>query len=150
MVESHKRTLKNAGFSDAQIAALATVFVEETPAPDFWNGIRFFKKSEFACKCGGKYCNGFPAEPDTNLVLILDMVREEAGTPCIISSGIRCDTHNANVGGVRNSWHKKGKAADFMLSGKTAAQTIALVNKYAERIEELYAIDNSYVHMAVK
>lgn len=150
MDKYHERTLKNAGFSDAQIAALAAVFVEDAPAPDFWAGVKFFKKSEFACKCGGKYCNGFPAEPDEKLVLILDMVREEAGTACIISSGVRCEKHNAHVGGVYNSWHKKGKAADFRLKGKTAAQTIAIVSKYTEHIEELYAIDNSYVHMAVK
>lgn len=151
MVESHKRALKNAGFSDSQIEALASVFMEdEAPAPYLWDNVKFFDRKEFACKCGGKYCDGFPVEPASNLVYILDRIRDEAGAACIITSGIRCNTHNANVGGVANSWHKKGFAADFMLTGKTAAQTIAIAKKYSEHIVELYAIDNTHVHIAVK
>ena len=42
----------------------------------FWDEIKYFKKSEFACKCG-KYCNGFPVEIDMNMVKIADKIREE-------------------------------------------------------------------------
>lgn len=151
MVGSQKTVLENADFTDSQIEALANVFVvKDVERIEFWDTVKYFTPKEFKCKCGGRFCNGYPVEPDKNLVTLLDLIREDADTPCIISSGIRCETHNANVGGVRNSWHKKGRAADFTLRGKTAAQTIRYAQKYSDRIEEIYAIDNSYVHIAVK
>lgn len=151
MFDRQKNALKNAGFTDSQVEALASVFVvEEVESPDFWSTVKYFTRSEFACKCGGKYCDGYPVEPDTTLVMMLDLIREDAGVPCIISSGIRCETHNAKVGGVWNSWHLKGKAADFTLQGKTAAQVIQYAQKYSDHIKEIYAIDGYFVHMAIK
>ena len=77
-----------------------------------WDGIKYFKKSEFACKCG-KYCDGYPAEIDMDMVKIADEIRARIGKPISINSGLRCKTHNANVGGVFNSQHLLGKAADL-------------------------------------
>ena len=77
-----------------------------------WEEIKYFKKSEFACKCG-KYCDGYPAEIDMNMVKIADKIREKIGKPITINSGLRCKTHNSNVGGVFNSQHLLGKAADL-------------------------------------
>ena len=78
----------------------------------FWDEIKYFKKSEFACKCG-KYCDGYPAEIDMGMVKIADEIRARIGRPISINSGLRCKTHNANVGGVSNSQHLLGKAADL-------------------------------------
>lgn len=78
----------------------------------FWDEIKFFKKYEFACKCG-KYCDGYPAEIDMGVVKIADEIRARIGRPISINSGLRCKTHNANVGGVFNSQHLLGKAADL-------------------------------------
>ena len=78
----------------------------------FWDDIKHFKKPEFACKCG-KYCNGYPVEIDMNMVKIADEIRNRIGKPIQINSGIRCKTHNANVGGVSNSQHLYGNAADL-------------------------------------
>lgn len=78
----------------------------------FWDEIKYFKKSEFACKCG-KYCDGYPAEIDMDMVKIADEIRARIGKPISINSGLRCKTHNANVGGVFNSQHLLGKAADL-------------------------------------
>ena len=78
----------------------------------FWDEIKYFKKSEFACKCG-KYCDGYPAEIDMCMVKIADEIRARIGRPISINSGLRCKTHNANVGGVSNSQHLLGKAADL-------------------------------------
>lgn len=78
---------------------------------------KYFTREEFRCQCGGKYCNGFPAEPNPELLGKLDLIREELGVPITIvesgGSGIRCPTHNANVGGVANSEHLYGNAADL-------------------------------------
>lgn len=80
---------------------------------DWWKDIRYFTRAEFKCKCGGKYCNGYPAEIDMNMVKIADEIRSRIGKPIHINSGLRCKTHNANVGGVSNSQHLLGKAADL-------------------------------------
>ena len=84
---------------------------------DFWQKVKYFTREEFACLCGGKYCDGFPVEPAERLVLALDEFRERLGVPVYIvdanGSGVRCVQHNANVGGALNSQHLYGLAADL-------------------------------------
>ncbi len=123
---------------------------EEAPASgDFWDDIKYFKKSEFKCKCGGKYCNGFPVEPKEKLIKVADRTRAYFGNKAIVSSGVRCEKHNANVGGVSGSRHKLGKAMDFTVSGMSASSVLAYVQKQPE-IRYAYAIDSNYVHMDVE
>lgn len=101
-------------------------FTGEEPAKDnnvpvktgtFWDEIEFFTREEFRCQCKGKYCNGFPVEPDEQMVRTVDEIRRRLGVPVSIvdagGSGVRCPVHNANVGGVANSLHVAGKAADL-------------------------------------
>lgn len=114
----------------------------------FWDEIKHFKKEEFKCHCGGKYCNGFQAEPQEKLIRAADKVREHFGAPMTVSSGVRCTRHNSAVGGVSDSRHLKGKAMDFCVRGKTAKQVLAFVQTLPE-IRYAYAIDNSYVHMDI-
>lgn len=77
-----------------------------------WDSIRYFKKSEFKCKCG-KYCSGYPAEVDLAMVSIADAIRAKLGKPLNVNSGLRCKRHNANVGGASNSQHMYGTACDL-------------------------------------
>ena len=121
---------------------------ETTTTGDFWDGIKHFKRVEFKCKCGGRYCKGFPAEPQEKLVKVADRVREHFGTPATVSSGLRCTQHNANVGGVSNSRHLSGKAMDFCIKGKTSSQVLEYVQKQTE-IRYAYAIDSQFVHMDI-
>lgn len=83
----------------------------------FWEEIEFFSREEFRCQCGGKYCNGFPVEPGETLVRTVDEIRRRLGIPVSIvdagGSGVRCRQHNADVGGVANSLHLTGNAADL-------------------------------------
>ena len=79
----------------------------------FWDEIEYFTHDEFKCKCGGKYCKGYPNEPDERIVRIADAIRKRIGKPITVNSGLRCKTHNANVGGVSNSQHLYGTAADL-------------------------------------
>lgn len=116
---------------------------------DWWTEIKYFKKNEFACKCGGRYCKGYPAEMNKQVVKAADKVRSHFGKPMTVSSGLRCAKHNANVGGVSNSRHKLGKAMDFCVAGKTSSQVLAYVKELPE-IRYAYKIDNSYVHMDVE
>lgn len=96
----------------------------------FWDGIKYFKREEFRCKCGGKYCNGYPVDIDANMVKIADEIRSRIGKQIQINSGIRCKTHNANVGGVSNSQHLYGTAADLGCpSGCTPAQMASIAEE---------------------
>lgn len=114
----------------------------------FWDEIRYFTREEFRCQCGGKYCNGFPAEPQELLLRQADTLRKTVG-PMRLSSGLRCKTHNAEVGGVSNSRHLSGKAMDFCVTGKTSAQLLAEIKKLP-KIRYAYAINANYVHMDIE
>ena len=116
---------------------------------DFWETVKYFKRSEFECHCGRRYCNGFPVEIDHTLVRVADRVRSHFGKTATVSSGVRCQRHNSNVGGVANSRHKLGKAMDFSISGVPASTLLAYVKKQPE-IRYAYAIDSLYVHMDVR
>lgn len=97
---------------------------------DWWKDIRYFTRSEFKCKCGGKFCDGYPAEIDMNMVKIADEIRARIGKPISINSGLRCKTHNANVGGVSNSQHLFGNAADLGCpSGFTPTQMASIAEE---------------------
>lgn len=114
----------------------------------FWDGIQYFKRSEFGCKCGGKYCNGYPVEMQEQLIEAADKVRGHFGKLVTVSSGIRCTKHNAAVGGVSNSRHLSGKAMDFCVSGFSASSVLGYVQSLPE-IRYAYAIDSSFVHMDI-
>ena len=116
---------------------------EAVQSGDFWDDIKYFKKSEFRCKCG---CGADKMEE--KLIRVADRVRGHFGKPVTVSSGRRCSKHNANVGGVSNSRHLSGKAMDFCVSGKSSAQVLEYVQKQSD-IRYAYAIDGSYVHMDV-
>lgn len=78
--------------------------------------LKYFKLTEFKCGCGTKYCTGYPAELNANLVTYLDAMRKRYGKAVRITSGLRCSKHNRVVGGIDSSKHKHGKAVDFNMS----------------------------------
>lgn len=145
--ETQQAKLKADGY-DAIIVGGPDADPAEEPVTSWWDSIKYFDREEFECHCEGKYCDGYPAEPSQILVQVADRVRKHFGDSAIVSSGVRCKTHNANVGGVANSKHLSGKAMDFCIDGKTAEQVLAYVEKQPE-INYAYAIDSEYVHMDV-
>ena len=90
---------------------------------DWWKDIRYFKRSEFACKCGS--CGGFPAEPKEAMVRIADQIREHFGSPARVISGLRCPAHNRAVGGKANSQHMYGEAVDLRVDGVGWSELLA-------------------------
>lgn len=115
----------------------------------FWDHIRHWSREEFRCRCGGKYCNGFPAEPNQTLVELVDDIRHKAGRPGIPSSGLRCPTWNSIQGGVANSDHCKGKALDFSIEGMSGAHLLSLAQA-DPRTRYAYIIDGAWVHVDVE
>jgi hypothetical protein len=102
-----------------------------TPTADDWDDIEFFSKKEFRCKCGGKYCNGYPAEIDLTMVRYADEIRRRIGKPIGVNSGLRCSQWNQIQGGVSNSQHRYGTAADL---GKPSGVSVAEMAAIAEDV----------------
>lgn len=75
-----------------------------------------FLMEEYACDCDG-YCDGWPAEMAPELLEKVEALRCALDRPVIITSGVRCDQRNAEVGGIPNSWHCFGHAADLYCPG---------------------------------
>ena len=85
-----------------------------------------FTLREFHCKCSR--CS--TTMLDERLVQILQQLRHHFNVPIRINSGYRCKEHNAEVGGVSNSAHMRGMAADIYVTG-IAPKVVA---QYAEQI----------------
>ena len=121
----------------------------ESREENCWQQIRYWNREEFRCRCGGRYCDGFPAEPDRTLVELVDDLRAAAGKPGHASSGLRCPVWNQIQGGVANSRHLTGKALDFTLEGMSGSQLLALARKDS-RTRYAYIIDGGWVHVDVE
>ena len=64
------------------------------------------------------------------MVKIADKIREKIGKPITVNSGLRCKAHNENVGGVSNSQHLYGTAADLGCpSGCTPTQMASIAEE---------------------
>jgi hypothetical protein len=76
-----------------------------------------FSSAEFACPCCGLDAVA-PA-----LVAALEELRAKlGGQPIRVTSGFRCASHNAAVGGARSSQHLAGRAADVAVTGLTGVE----------------------------
>lgn len=82
-----------------------------------------FKRSEFACPCCGEN------KTKDELIIALQELRDYLGYPIIITSGYRCKKHNAKVGGVSNSQHMQGIAADIVVDGLTTSELSRAANE---------------------
>ena len=114
----------------------------------FWDGIRYFKREEVRCKCGGRYCNGFPAEPKEQLVKLLDEAREHFGRPAHVISGLRDYQWNQIQNGVANSQHMYGEAADVRIDGVSANELHAFFNG-RPGVRYTYKINSTNVHVDI-
>ena len=86
-----------------------------------------FKVKEFCCKDGSD-----PIFIDSELVEILQKVRDHFGQPVHINSAYRTAAYNLSkkVGGAKFSQHQYGKAADIYIQG-------ILITKLSEYVETL-------------
>lgn len=74
-----------------------------------------FSEDEFWCRGQdqGTCSCGHSLKIDPRLIELLEELRDIiGGLPLHINSGYRCPQHNAAIGGVSNSQHTKGTAAD--------------------------------------
>lgn len=72
----------------------------------------YFSEEEMKCHC----CGGLPENGiDLKLYELLDMIRVAVQRPVYVNCAYRCPEHNAEVGGVPNSQHVDGTAADISI-----------------------------------
>lgn len=84
-----------------------------------------FKVKEFACKDGSD-----KILISTELVEVLQKIRNHFGKPVNINSAYRTESYNKKVGGVSSSQHLYGTAADIVVSGVKPSD----VANYAETL----------------
>ena len=84
-----------------------------------------FTVKEFACHDGSD-----TVLIDDKLVGLLENIRGKFGKPVRINSAYRTAKYNAKIGGVSNSYHVKGMAADIVVQGISPKR----VAQYAETL----------------
>ena len=145
--------LEPTGKPDAQSEKALRLAVAQWEEPSFWEEIEYFTREEFKCKCGlyhAPYCDGFPAEPREDLVRILEDVRHNFGVPVDIVSGLRCPRHNADSGGVANSQHMYGEAADIHVRGVAPGAVEAFLDRRGGVRYHYHISGSSNVHLDVE
>ena len=102
-----------------------------------------FRVREFACKDGSD-----PIFIDTELVTVLQKIREHFGKSVTITSAYRTPSRNKEVGGTTYSQHLYGKAADIKISGVSPKK----VADYAETLLDNGGIGiyNTFTHIDVR
>lgn len=63
----------------------------------------------------------------------LQVLRDFVGEPVRVLSGYRSPSHNKAVGGVRNSQHVKGNAADIIVRSKSPQELYDIIEELIEK-----------------
>lgn len=103
-----------------------------------------FKVYEFACHDGSD-----TILISSDLVRILQNIREHFGKAVSITSAYRNEAYNSKIGGAKSSYHVKGMAADITVSG-VSNRDVAI---YAATITNgvgLYNYTGGFVHVDVR
>ena len=106
-------------FARAIARGITDFFKEQIPTKQLPNSIdapknpaklsKNFDAEEFVCHCCGKGADKI----DARLIELLEELRAKVNASIHINCGYRCPKHNAEVGGVPDSQHVKGTAADI-------------------------------------
>ena len=103
--------------------------------------MKWFSMNEFECHCGCRMPDSARANIVALVEEVLDPAREQFGGPVTVNSGYRCLKHNLEVGGVVNSQHMKGEAADITAGSpeenKRLAEILEQNGKYDQMIKYL-------------
>ena len=93
------------------------------------------------------------AEIDNLLNLIfycLQPIRDKLKKPMIITSGYRNYQVNFLAGGVLNSQHTKGEAADFKVPGMSITQVVNFIVNSGVEFDQLIDEKNQWVHISYR
>lgn len=108
------------------------------------------------CKSDTAEKNGLNNTPDINsldnllelIFYVLQPLRDKLGKPMVITSGFRSVKVNNLVGGVSNSQHLYGQAADFVVNGMTPNQVVEFVKKSGIEYDQLINEYDQWTHIS--
>ena len=83
------------------------------------------------------------------LVRKLEGLRSAAGAPVNVTSGDRCHDYNKAVGGVENSYHTFGMAADIWVDGVSLQQLAEMANSVGFDGIGIYP-EQDFIHVDVR
>ena len=93
-----------------------------------------FSLEEFKCKDGTDIPNDILPNIE-KLAKQLQVLRNAVGKSIQINSGYRSPKYNAKIGGVKNSQHVKGKAADIVIKGVTPKEVALIIEGLIQKGE---------------
>ena len=98
-----------------------------------------FRRYEFECRCT---CKADHIQPV--FIAHLEDARRKYGHPMQITSGVRCPEHNAKVGGLPDSAHLTGWAADIGCT--TSYSRYKLINALLAAGFKRIGVAKSFIH----
>lgn len=110
--------------------------------------IGYFNTAEFESRDGKPSPYG-ETVVHRELIVRLNAIRIRFGKPIIVNSGYRSPEHNAKVGGVKNSFHTQGLAADIRPEDLKDLPTL---QKIADELNPHGGVGfyNTFVHVDVR
>lgn len=104
-----------------------------------------FSKAELACHCCGTL------KIELALIDALELFRSLAGKPVVVHDAYRCPIHNAKVGGVNDSEHTRGVAADVSIPGLSVQQMFELALRVPAFLNGGIGVyDEDFLHLDVR
>ena len=103
--------------------------------------MKYFKITDFTCRCGCKRAN-----MESEFLEKLDATRELAGVPFIVISGFRCISHNQAVGSTSTN-HTRGLAADIACTSSRAR--IKIIDAAIKIGFKRIGIHKDFIHMDI-
>jgi uncharacterized protein YcbK (DUF882 family) len=111
-----------------------------------------FSKEEFDCNDGSE----MPINVYHNMVKVanqLQTLRDYIGKPIQVNSAWRSEEYNASIGGVKNSQHIMGRAADIVIKGMTPIEVSKIIEELIGKGDMLQGglgIYSSFVHYDIR
>ena len=84
---------------------------------------------------------------------VLDPLRKFMNAPILVTSGYRCKELNVKVGGVQNSQHMKGEAADITIAGAKCTDLLRMagfIECYCDYDQLIVYRPQKFIHVSTK
>lgn len=101
-----------------------------------------FSREEFTCRCG---CGLMAINPA--IVQRLQVIRDIVDLPIHILSGYRCNKHNLEVGGAKESQHMMGNAIDFRIEDYSMQHLAIMLDKWSGGFH--FYQSNNFIHIDI-
>jgi len=108
-----------------------------------------FELSDFQCRC--RPCSWNPNRPHTRLEVIREVqkLRDMLGRPLVVTCGVRCPMHNAEVGGANQSRHLPDYADAVDFHAPNGVERFDIIQKAMSRpfAWTAFEVSSKHVHL---